>query len=86
MSTSLLYHAFGIRGYSYTRTGYQNGHLIFTIQQDPQTCRCSACGCAEVKLRGRVERRFRALPIGSRATFVVLPIPPGPALTKALRL
>jgi hypothetical protein len=23
MSTSLLYHAFGIRGYQYTRTAYQ---------------------------------------------------------------
>ena len=26
-------------------------------------------------MRGRVERRFRTVPIGSRATFVVLPIP-----------
>ena len=29
----------------------------------------------EVISRGQVERRFRTLPIGSRATFVVLPIP-----------
>jgi transposase len=75
MSTSLLYHAFGIRGYYYTRTDYQSGHTIFTIHQDPETCRCSACGSSEVQMRGRVERRFRSVPIGSRATFVVLPIP-----------
>jgi hypothetical protein len=31
MSTILLYHAFGIRGYRYTRTEYDNGHVIFTI-------------------------------------------------------
>ncbi len=75
MSTSLLYHAFGVRGYEYTRTDYQDGQVIFTIHQEPMTCRCSACGSPQVQSRGRVERRFRALPIGSRATFVVLPIP-----------
>jgi transposase len=75
MSTSLLYHAFGIRGYEYTRTDYQDGQVIFTIHQDPETCRCSACGSPQVQSRGRVERCFRSLPIGGRATFVVLPIP-----------
>jgi transposase len=75
MSTSLLYHAFGIRGYHYTRTDYQDGQTIFTIHQEPETCRCPACGSHEVQSRGRVERRFRTLPIGRRATFVVLPIP-----------
>src|SRR3954447_20630013 len=75
MSTSLLYHAFGIRGYQYTRTDYQGGQVIFTIRHEPETCRCSACGSPLVQSRGRVERRFRTVPIGSRATFVVLPIP-----------
>src|SRR3982750_2401117 len=75
MSTSLLYHAFGIRGYQYTRTDYQDGQVIFTIQQEPKTYRCSACGARQVQPRGHVTRRFRSLPIGSRATAVVLPIP-----------
>ena len=75
MSTSLLYHAFGIRGYNYRRTDYPGGQTIFTLEQDPKTCRCSACGSPQVQSRGRVERRFRTLPIGQRATFVVLPIP-----------
>ena len=75
MSTSHLYHSFGIRGYNYVRTDYQNGHTIFTIHQKPETCRCSACGSPQVLLRGRVERRFRMVPIGRRATFLVLPIP-----------
>src|SRR5215217_8118963 len=75
MSTSLLYHAFGIRGYQYTRTDYQGGQVLFTIRHEPETCRCSACGSPQVQSRGRVERRFRTVPIGSRATFVVLPVP-----------
>jgi transposase len=75
MSTSLLYHAFGIRGYEYVRTDYHGGETIFTIRQDPDDCRCSACGSREVISRGHAERRFTALPIGTRKTTVVLPIP-----------
>jgi hypothetical protein len=73
MSTSLLYHAFGIRGYQYTRTDSQDGQVIFTIRQEPKTCRCSACGAREVQSRGHVARRFRSLPIGGRATAVSCP-------------
>jgi transposase len=75
MSTSLLYHAFGIRGYEYIRTDYQGGQTIFTIHQDPDDCRCSACGSCAVSSRGHCQRRFIALPIGGRPTSVVLPIP-----------
>jgi transposase len=75
MSTSLLYRAFGIRGYQYVRTDYQGREVIFTISQNLETCCCSACGAREVRPRGRVERRFRALPIGSRPTTVVLFVP-----------
>ena len=75
MSTSLSYHAFGIRGYDNVRTDYHDGEVIFTISQDPDDCRCSACGCHAVISRGHVERRFRSLPIDSRTTTVVLPIP-----------
>src|SRR3954466_4970734 len=75
MPTRLLYHAFGIRGYEYTRTDYQDGQTIFTIHQEPQTCRCSACGSSRVLSRGHAPRRFRTVPIGQRATLVVLTIP-----------
>jgi transposase len=75
MSTSLLYHAFGIRGYEYVRTHYHGGQTIFTIQQEFRTCCCSACGGRDILSRGHVERRFRTLPIGSRVTFVDLAIP-----------
>src|SRR4051794_811222 len=75
MSTSLLYHAFGIRGYEYTRTRYEGGAVIFSVRQGRETCRCSSCGSARIIHRGLVTRRFRSLPIGDRATFVDLPIP-----------
>jgi hypothetical protein len=68
VSTSLLYHAFGIRGYEYIRTDYQWGQTIFTIHQDPDDCRCSACGSCAVISRGHCQRQFIALPIGGRRT------------------
>jgi transposase len=75
MSTSLLYHAFSIRGYEYGRTEYQGGEVIFTIRQEPKTFRCEACGSRDVRPRGHVKRRFQSLSIGSRTTAIVLPIP-----------
>jgi transposase len=75
MSTSLLYHGFGIRGYEYVRTAYEGGQVLFTIRQDPKALRCEACGSREVHPRGQVERRFRSLPIGRHATAVIFPIP-----------
>jgi transposase len=75
MSTSLLYHAFGIRGSDSVRTDYQGGAVIFTIHQDPEDCRCSACGSRDVTSRGHAQRQFVSRPIGGRKTSVILPIP-----------
>ncbi len=75
MSTSLLYHAFGVRGYKYVRSEYENGQVIFTIYQSPATCRCSCCGSNRVISRGRVDRRFRSQPIGCRPTLVSFAVP-----------
>ena len=44
MSTSLLYHGFGIIGYDYVRTDYQDGHIYFTLRQPNASLRCPACG------------------------------------------
>jgi transposase len=75
MSTSLLYHAFGIRGYRYTRTDYCEGQVVFTVAQRRQTLRCPLCGARDVIAHGHVPRLFRGVPIGSKGTHVLLPIP-----------
>src|SRR5258708_6759311 len=74
MSTSLLYHAFGVRGYQYVRTEYEAGHTLFTIRQPPEHWRCPACGSRDVIGRGVVERRLRTIPIGGRRVSLVLPV------------
>ena len=75
MSTSLLYHAFGLRGYDYVKTDYQEGGVIFTLRQRPHTYRCSVCNSRKVHPRGHQERTFKAVPIGHKPVTVVLAIP-----------
>jgi transposase len=75
MSTSLLYHAFGIRGYDYLSTAYEDGHVRFTICQRRHTYRCPVCGAREVAPRGCQQRTFKAVPIGGKPVEITLAIP-----------
>jgi transposase len=75
MSTSLLYHGFGVRGYRHVRTEYIEGGVVFTIEQDHKSHRCPACGGKNTVLKGGVVRRFRGLPIGSRKVTIVFRVP-----------
>jgi len=74
MSTSLLYHAWGIRGYQYRRADYGQGRVQFLIEQDPNTLRCGHCGSLRVMRAGQVMRSFKSLPIGSKPASIVLPV------------
>ena len=74
MSTSLLYHGFGIRGYQYLRTKYIEGKVIFKIGQNPLDLRCPVCDSAQIIRRGVIEREFKTLPIGNKPVTVVLGI------------
>lgn len=74
MSTSLLYHAFGIRGYRYQRTNYQDGHITFTIKQQRSKLRCAECGSDDVQRRGHVTREIQHLPIGGKPVFLELDV------------
>jgi hypothetical protein len=80
MSTSLLYHAFGIRGYEYIRTEYRGGQLIFTTDQERKTSGvpCVARGmfspvaelsassgrCRSIAVPQALSFRYRASPAG----------------------
>jgi hypothetical protein len=59
MSTGRFYHGFGIIGYDYVRTDYQDGHIHFTIRQPKASLCCPACGSSKVSPRGSVTRTFR---------------------------
>lgn len=74
MSTSLLYHAFGLAGYKYVRTSYVGGRVEFHLIQDSGKLRCSACGSREVVWRGFSKRCFRTVPIGNKQVRFILSV------------
>jgi transposase len=75
MSTSLLYHRFGIVGYHYVSQSFDPGITTFRIEQPRERLRCSQCRSGEVWAQGGVERTFRALPIGKQPTFIAFKVP-----------
>jgi transposase len=75
MSTSLLYHAFGLVGYRYLSQTFQEGRVIFRIEQPREQLRCSHCGQADVWGQGSVNRCFRALPIGGKPVEIHFKVP-----------
>lgn len=75
MSTSLLYHGFGIRGYQYVRSYFEEGKIIFSIRKDPTSLRCPCCNDWHVIRHGETIRWFQTLPIGKRQVYITLPVP-----------
>lgn len=75
MSTSLLYHAFGVRDYRYRRTEYEGGMVFFYVEPKDKLICCPVCGSEDVIRRGSTERCFRSVPIGQRSTCVISDLP-----------
>ena len=74
MSTSLLYHGFGIQGYRHVHSKYHDGAIHYRVRQEVFSLRCPECGSYQVKRRGLVMRRFRTLPIGSKPVWIELAV------------
>jgi transposase len=75
MSTSLLYHAFGLRGYHHVSTSYSDGRVTFRIRQPRDRLGCPACGSDHVWAQGSVTRTFRSVPIGSKPVHIEFAVP-----------
>jgi transposase len=70
LSTSLLYHGFGIRDYKYLKTEYRKGAVIFHIKKDPDKWCCADCGSKHVRKKGHFVREIRTVPIGKKKVFL----------------
>ena len=73
MTTRLLYHAFGIRGYRFRTAREEQGTTTLVIEA-PRLA-CAACRSANVIRSGGRTRRWRHLPIGFRPTFIEMHVP-----------
>jgi transposase len=75
MSTSLLYHGFGIVGYRYVRQQFREGRIRLHVEQPRERLRCSGCGSDQVWAQGGVDRTFRTIPIGRKPVEIALTVP-----------
>ena len=72
MSTSLLYHGFGIQGpYHHVSTKYENGSIIFNIAHNTPM-KCPVCRSRSVTKKGIKPRRFHGEPIGTKPTYICI--------------
>lgn len=74
MSTSLLYHGFGILDHTYKSAEYDGGAITFNVAPKTKSLRCPICRNRKVICRGSVERIFRTIPIGSKPAWLRTPI------------
>lgn len=75
MSTSLLYHGFGVRGYRYVRTRYKQGEVIVKIDKPRESLKCPACGSRHVHIDEWFRRYWRSVPVGGKAVWIEMHVP-----------
>ena len=62
MSTCMSYHGFGIYGYRYSGTDYQQDAIILTHEKDPPSLRGSCRQSIHIARNGALLRWFLAPP------------------------
>lgn len=73
MSTSILYHGWGLKNYSLARTEYRDGAMLFHVEKHSDKRVCPLCGHREFALAGNVSPAptIRTLPVGRKPVFIV---------------
>jgi len=69
---SLLYHAFGVKGYRYLRTRYEKGEIIFEIEPEEEP---EVPGGEKLMKRGYRWRDVRTVGIGVKPVVLRVKVP-----------
>ncbi len=72
MSTSILYHAFGLKGIEHKATDFFADTLIFRVEMRKQVFHCPGCGCKRTIFKGKKRRWFQMGPIGRKKCLLDL--------------
>lgn len=72
MSTSILYHAYGLKGIEYKATHHLADTIIFSAEMNDQWVRCPRCGSRHTSFKGRKHRWFYMSPIGRKKCILDL--------------
>lgn len=76
MSTSLLYHSLGIKGFTLIKTEFDKRGTLFHIEPQKRLFVCPDCGSKHVSTRGYVERTIKTIPFGFREdSYLVVKVP-----------
>ncbi len=79
MSTSLLYHSFGLHGIRYRATRYQKGRIVFEAELAKKLIVCSQCNSRRVTKEGSKNRLLHMPPINLKPTYLCLKVHPSNA-------
>ena len=71
MTSSELYHGFGLEGYRTIKTTFVGGRIILDVELT-KSPRCTVCNGYNLIGRGRFIRDFKALPIGTKQVIIRL--------------
>jgi transposase len=74
MSTSILYHPFGIRGVKHCRTRFEQGEIVFEAVMTEALAICPMCGSRDVIYKGARVRGLQMVPIGSKRVWLDLTV------------
>ena len=72
MSTSILYHAFGLKGIEYHSTRYIGNYVIFSAEMNRRKFTCPKCSAEEIIYKGWKKRWFHMPPIGRKRCILNL--------------
>jgi transposase len=75
MSTSFIYHAFGLQGYEYVHQKFEDGSVVIRVRPRWRLVRCPACRSKEVVRRGLYLRKLRCQPIGRKPVWLMGEVP-----------
>ena len=75
MSTSFIYHGFGLTGYEYVHQKFHGGGIVLRVRPKWRLCRCSRCKSYRVRRRGESLRKIRAVPIGLKPVWLLVEVP-----------
>ena len=72
MSTSLLYHAFNIRGVDYRATRYIGNRIVIKTEMRTDQGLCATCESVNIILEGKKKRFFHLPPLGRKRCLLEL--------------
>jgi len=72
MSTSLLYHAFNLKGVEYRSTKFVGNAIIFSVEMIDKFMKCPACSGRQTVFKGQKTRWFKMGSLGRKRSLLQL--------------